>query len=187
MTVANALAIPPDPVQARANVLVLVNAPVDWLPEVALAPNQAPEAVQEVASVVDQVSVDDPPLVMDVGFAASDTVGTGGNTVTVADALAVPPDPMQARANVLVLVNAPVDWLPEVALAPDQAPEAVQEVALVEDQVSIDDPPLAIDVGFAASDTVGTGGGGGAELPVPPPPAATVSGTIRLAIKRMLR
>jgi len=86
-----------------------------------------------------------------------------------------------------VLVNAPVDWLPEVALAPDQAPEAVQEVALVVDQVSIDDPPLAIDVGFAASDTVGTGEGGGAELSVPPPQAATVSATIRLAIKRMLR
>ena len=69
--------------------------------------------------------------------------------------------------------------------------EAVQEVAPVEDHVSVDDPPLAIDVGFAARDTVGTGRGGGAELSVPPPPpppqAATVSGTIRLAIKRMLR
>ena len=107
--------------------------------------------------------------------------------MTVADALAVPPDPVQARANVLVLVNAPVDWLPEVALAPDQAPEAVQEVASVDDQVSVDDPPLAIDVGFAASDTVGTGWGGGAELSVPPPQATTVSGTTRLAIKRMLR
>ena len=55
-------------------------------------------------------------------------------------------------------VSAPVDWLPEVALAPDQPPEAVQEVALVEDQVSVEDPPLATDAGFAASDTVGTGG-----------------------------
>jgi hypothetical protein len=51
-------------------------------------------------------------------------------------------------------------WLPEVALLPDQPPEAAQEVALVEDQVSVDDPPLATDVGFAASDTVGTGGDG---------------------------
>jgi hypothetical protein len=188
VTVADALAVPPDPVQARANVLVLVNAPVDWLPEVTLAPDQPPEAMQEVASVEDQVSVENPPLAIDVGFAASDTVGTGGDTVTVADALAVPPGPVQARANVLVLVNAPVDWLPEVALAPDQVPEAVQEVASVEDQVSVDDPPLAIDVGFAASDTVGTGGGGGAELSeLPPLQAATASGTIRLAIKRMLR
>jgi len=97
VTVTDALAVPPDPVQARANVLVLVNAPVDWLPEVALAPDQAPEAVQEVASVEDQVSVEDPPLAIDVGFAASDTVGTGGNTVTVADALALPPEPVQVR------------------------------------------------------------------------------------------
>jgi len=50
-----------------------------------------------------------------------------------------------------------VDWLPEFAMAPDHAPEAAQEVALVEDQVSIDDPPLVTDAGFAESDTVGTG------------------------------
>jgi hypothetical protein len=36
-------------------------------------------------------------------------------TVTVADALPVPPGPVQARVNVPVLVKAPVDWLPEVA------------------------------------------------------------------------
>ena len=69
-------------------------------------------------------------------------------------------------------VSAPVDWLPpEVALSPDQAPEAAQELASVEDQVSIEDPPYATDGGFDASDTVGTGGGGGGvEVPSPPPP-----------------
>ena len=65
--------------------------------------------------------------------------------------------------------------MPEGALAPDQPPEAVQSVAFVEDQASIEDPPLVTDVGFAASDTVGTGdgggGGGGAELSSPPPQA----------------
>jgi hypothetical protein len=45
-------------------------------------------------------------------------------------------------------------------LAPDHAPEAEQEVAFAEDQVSIVDAPLATDVGFAARDTVGRGGGG---------------------------
>jgi len=83
------------------------------------------------------------------------------DTVTVADALAVPPDPVQERLKVLLLVSAPEDSLPEVALAPDHAPEAEQEVAFVEDQVSVEDPPLATNVGFAASDTVGNGGGGG--------------------------
>jgi len=102
VTVADALPVPPDPVQARANVLERVNAPLDWLPEIALLPVHAPEATQEVASVDDQVSVEDPPLATDVGFAASDTVGTGGgggvpDTVTVADALALPPEPVQVR------------------------------------------------------------------------------------------
>jgi len=77
-------------------------------------------------------------------------------TVTVVDALAVPVVPVQERLNVRVLVSPPVEALPETALAPDQPPEAVQEVALVEDQASVDDPPLVTDVGFAASDTVGS-------------------------------
>ena len=69
-----------------------------WLPpEVALSPNQAPEAVQELAFVEDQVSVEDPPFATDCGVAASDTVGAGGNTVTVAVALALPPEPVQVR------------------------------------------------------------------------------------------
>jgi hypothetical protein len=50
--------------------------------------------------------------------------------------------------------------LPEIALAPDQAPEAEQELAFAADQVSVEDPPLATDVGLAARDTVGAGGGG---------------------------
>jgi hypothetical protein len=55
----------------------------------------------------------------------------------------------------LLAVSALVDWLPEGALAPAHAPEAEQEVASVEDQVSIEVPPLATDVGFAASNKVG--------------------------------
>jgi hypothetical protein len=72
---------------------------VAWLPEVALVPDQPPEAEQEVALVEDQVSVEAPPLVTDVGLAASDTVGTGDAavTVTVADAPALPPAPVQVR------------------------------------------------------------------------------------------
>jgi hypothetical protein len=65
--------------------------------------------VQEVALVEDHVSVAELPLDTDVGLAISDTVGFGGTTVTVAEALVVPPAPVQARANVLVLVNALLD------------------------------------------------------------------------------
>jgi len=176
VTVADALPVPPGPVHARVNVPVLVKAPVDWLPEVVLVPVHAPEATQEVALAEDQVRVEVAPLVTDVGLAVSDTVGAGGMTVTVADALPVPPAPVQARVNVPVLVRAPLDWLPEVVLVPVHAPEATQDVASVEDQVRVEDAPLVTDVGLAANDTVGTGAGGAPTvtvveaLPVPPAP-----------------
>ena len=72
------------------------------MPEIALLPDHAPEATHEVALVDDQVSVEDAPLATDVGFAASDTVGTGGgggmpDTITVVEALALPPEPVQVR------------------------------------------------------------------------------------------
>ena len=41
-----------------------------------------------------------------------------------------------------VAVSAPVLWLPLVASAPLQPPEAVHDVALVELHVSVDAPPL---------------------------------------------
>ncbi|HMH17821.1 MAG TPA: hypothetical protein VK572_06695, partial [Burkholderiales bacterium] len=142
MTVTDCEALPPPPEQINENVLVLVNASVNCEPLVALLPAHAPEATQEVALVEDQVSVAAPPLVTDAGLTASDAVGAGGVTVTVADALPVPPAPVHASPNVLVLVNAPLDWLPEIVLVPIHAPEATQEVASVEDQVSVAAPPL---------------------------------------------
>jgi hypothetical protein len=45
--------------------------------------------------------------------------------------------------------------LPLVALLPLQAPEAVQEVALLEDHVSVELPPLDTLVGLALRETVG--------------------------------
>jgi len=97
---------------------------------------------------------------------------TGGVpvTVAVAEALALPPEPVQERENSLDLVNVPVDSLPESALLPDQAPEATQEVASLDDQVSVDALPLATEGGFADSDTVGSGGAGTGEEESPPLP-----------------
>ncbi len=60
-------------------------------------------------------------------------------------------------------MSALIDWLPEVALLPNHAPDATQEVALVDDQLSVEDPLLVTVAGFAASDKVGIGGG--VELP----------------------
>lgn len=69
--------------------------PVDWLPLTALLPVQPWEAVQEVAFVEDQVSVEAAPLVTVVGLAASETVGAGEVTDTVAVWVALPPVPVQ--------------------------------------------------------------------------------------------
>ena len=52
-------------------------------------------------------------------------------------------------------MSAPVDWVPLVPLLPDQPPEAVQAVALVEDHVSVELPPEAIVLGPALMVTVG--------------------------------
>ena len=42
----------------------------------------------------------------------------------------------------MLAVKAPVDFEPLVATDPLQAPEAVQAVASVEDQVNVEPPPL---------------------------------------------
>ena len=46
-------------------------------PDVALVPDHPPLAVQEVALVLDHVSVDELPEVTDVGLAERETVGAG--------------------------------------------------------------------------------------------------------------
>jgi hypothetical protein len=148
---------------------------VDWLPDAAFDPDQAPEAVHAVALVDDQLSVDEPPLVTVVGLALSVTVGAGvggGVALTVTDTVWVtdPPPPVQVSEKLLVADSAPVDWLPDAAFDPDQAPEAVQDEALVVDQLSTAAWPLATLVGLAVSEIVGAGvplGGGG----VGPPPS----------------
>ena len=74
------------------------SAPVDCEPLVALLPVQAPEALHEVALVLDQDKVEALPLATVLGLAPSVTVGAGtAVTVTVADCVALPPAPVQAR------------------------------------------------------------------------------------------
>ena len=50
-----------------------------------------------------------------------------------------------------------MDCVPVIALAPDQAPEAAQEVALLEAQVRVDALPLATVLGLALKLTVAVG------------------------------
>lgn len=72
-----------------------LRAPVDWEPLIGTAPDQAPEALQEVALVEDQLKVALPPLVSELGLARKAIVGAAALTETVADCAAEPPGPVQ--------------------------------------------------------------------------------------------
>jgi hypothetical protein len=107
--------------------------------------------------------------------------------VTVAAAARlVPPAPVQVNEYDVVAVSAPVDTLPLGAFAPAKVPPTpVQAVALVELQVSVDVPPLAIADGCAVNVAPGTILTVAAALPVPPAPVqlneysvGTVSGPV---------
>jgi hypothetical protein len=131
---------------------------VDCDPLVASEPLHPPDAVQAVALVEVQVSVDALPLVTLEGLALRDTVGAGGAvTVTVADCEADPPAPVQVKVYFVVAVSAGVDCEPAVASAPLQPPEAVQAVALVDDHVNAEVAPLLMLAGVAVRVTAGAG------------------------------
>ena len=71
---------------------------MDCVPVRALVPAHAPDAVQEVALLDDQVSVDALPLRMVLGLVLKLTVTVGfALTVTVAVCAAVPPAPLHVR------------------------------------------------------------------------------------------
>jgi hypothetical protein len=132
-----------------------VSAPVDCEPFTGLAPDQSPEAVQAVALVADQVNVALPPLLIALGPTLRATVGVGDLIETVADCAAVPPGPVQVKVKVALAVSDPVDCEPLTVLVPDQAPEAVQEVALVAFHVNIELNPDATVLGAELMLTAG--------------------------------
>ena len=67
------------------------------MPDTAFVPDQAPEAAQEVAFVAVQFNVALLPLVIALGPTLKVTVGAAALMETVADWVAVPPAPEQAR------------------------------------------------------------------------------------------
>ena len=136
-----------------------MSAPLDREPVTAWLPDQPPDAVHAVALVEDHVKVDAAPLFTVLGFAEKLTVGDGVVTETVADCVALPPEPVQVREYVALAVSAPVDCEPMRGLLPDHAPEAVQEVALLDDQVKVALPPLETVLGLALMVTVAVGFG----------------------------
>jgi hypothetical protein len=136
-------------------VVLAFRAPVDAVPLVGFEPLQPPLAVQELALVADQVSVELLPEVTALGPALSVTVGAEAETVTVTDWVALPAGPLQVRTYVWDLVRAPVVTEPEVALAPVQAPDARQAVALADTQERLVEAPLEIVLAAALRLTVG--------------------------------
>ncbi len=110
-----------------------------------------------MALVEDQVNVELPPLATLVGLALSETLGGVAETVTVADWDAEPPAPLHVSVNVVVVVRAEVVRVPLVGSLPVQPPEALQEVAFVEDQVRVEVAPFATVLGLAEIVTAGAG------------------------------
>jgi len=139
---------------------VAVKGPVDSEPLVGRVLLHPPDALHAVALVEDHVSVEAPPLVTVVGLAVSVTVGAGGDAVTATDteALAPPPAPVHVSVKLVVAVSGPVDAVPLVGRVLLHPPDALHAVALVEDHVRVEDPPLVTLVGLAVSVTVGAGG-----------------------------
>src|SRR5690606_28624612 len=108
------------------------------LPAAGLVPTQPPDAIQEVTlfAVHDNAIVLPSATTSELAFNAS----VGGDAATVTDALreTVPPAPVHSSENVAAPGATPVTlWLPEGDLLPLQAPEAVQDEALVLDQARL--------------------------------------------------
>jgi hypothetical protein len=119
-----------------------------------LEPLQPPDAVQEVALVLDHVSVEETPDFTLLGVAVSVTIGAAPETVTVADCVADPPAPVQVTSYSVVFVRTGVCQIARVGTSPCQLPTvATQAVALADAQVRVDLPPLLMVVGAAVNVT----------------------------------
>lgn len=126
-----------------------------------MAPDHAPEAEQEDAFVLLQVTVVlPPPEGRFEGLAERETEGAPGVGTTVTETLPdpVPPGPVHVRVKVESFVTDTASD-PLVALAPDHAPDAVHDVAPDVLQVmEVLPPPTGRLAGLADTDTTGARG-----------------------------
>ena len=90
-------AVPPAPVQVKVYVALAVSDPVDCEPLTGLAPDQPPEAEQEVALAAFHVSIELDPDATVLGAALRLTEGAADLMETVADCVALPPTPLQVN------------------------------------------------------------------------------------------
>jgi hypothetical protein len=152
VTVAVAVAVVPPPVTVMVYVVVCVG-DTEREPFSATVPMPL-SMLAEVAFVEVQERVEVTPEWMLVGFAERLTVGAGGVTVTVAVSVAVPPGPVTVMVYVVV-VSGVTEREPFTATVPMPL-SMLAEVASVDVQVSVDDPPDWMLAGFADRFTVGS-------------------------------
>ena len=132
MTSTEALAAPPGPVQAIANVVVPLSAGEVSVPDGGRLPVHPFDAVHAVALVLVHDSDVVPFAATLAGSAVNAAVGADGELTAMAtEVVASPPGPEHVSPNVLEAVSAGVASAPEVPRAPVQAPDAVQDVAFV--------------------------------------------------------
>jgi hypothetical protein len=114
-----------------------------------LLPDHAPDAVQAVALVEDQLSAELPPDATVLGLALNEMVGACAETDTVADCVTLPPGPAHVSVNSEVASIGAMDNDPLAARWPNQPPEAVHPVTFCPLQLSTEEPPAAMVLGFA--------------------------------------
>ena len=104
-----------------------------------LEPDQPLLAWQLEALVDDQLKTVESPASMTASAALSTTVGAGDGalTVTVTEAVSLPPLPEHVSVKVCEVVSVPVDSEPAVDLEADQAPLASHPMALTDDQLNV--------------------------------------------------
>ncbi len=137
-TVTLSRAVPPLPVQVSVYVVFCVSSGVCWLPCNARAPLQPPEAVHDCALLTVQLNVEIKRGLPAVGSTFRSMTGDVGVLSAMTETLreVLPPVPLHCSVYVRLLVMPAIVWLPVSAFVPLQDPDAVQLVALLEDQLS---------------------------------------------------
>jgi hypothetical protein len=92
------LAVPPGPLQDRLNTLFEVSADIVCEPDVALLPDQSPEAVQPVVLLLLQLNVVAPlkGRLDELAVRLTDEA-VGPATIMLTESVALPPRPVQVR------------------------------------------------------------------------------------------
>lgn len=146
--------LPPAPVQLNVYEVVALTALVTCVPLLGKVPLHPSPAVHEAALVESQVKVDVLPGATTDGYTLKLAVGI---TLTVALALEVPPGPEHDSEYPAAADNGPVLCVPLTLTAPPHAPDAVQEVALLDVHCKVAALPAATAAGEAVKVTAGRG------------------------------